>query len=40
MIMQKIIALAEKVLNGQDITREEAEYLINVSKQKTKMKIQ
>ena len=31
MIMQKIIALAEKVLNGQDITKEEAEYLINVS---------
>ena len=29
--MQKIIALAEKVLNGQDITKEEAEYLINVS---------
>ena len=29
--MQKIITLAEKVLNGQDITREEAEYLINVS---------
>ena len=31
MTMQKIIALAEKVLNGQDITKEEAEYLINVS---------
>ena len=29
--MQKIIALAEKVLNGQDITKEEAEFLINVS---------
>ena len=29
--MQKIITLAEKVLNGQDITKEEAEFLINVS---------
>lgn len=29
--MQKIIALAEKVLSGEDITREEANYLINVS---------
>ena len=29
--MEKIIALANKVLAGQDITREEAEYLINVS---------
>lgn len=29
--MQKIIALAEKVLDGQDITREEANFLINVS---------
>ena len=29
--MQKIIALADKVLNGQDITKEEAEFLINVS---------
>ena len=29
--MQKIIALAAKVLNGQDITKEEAEFLINVS---------
>lgn len=29
--MQKIIALAEKVLNGQDITKKEAEFLINVS---------
>ena len=26
--MQKIIALAEKVLNGQDITKEEAEFLV------------
>lgn len=29
--MQKIIALAEKVLDGQAITKEEANYLINVS---------
>ena len=29
--MEKIIALANKVLAGQNITREEAEYLINVS---------
>ena len=29
--MQKIIALADKVLAGEDITRQEAEYLINVS---------
>ncbi len=29
--MQKIIALAEKVLGGQAITKEEANYLINVS---------
>lgn len=33
--MQKIIALAEKVLAGQDITREEAEFLINVSDEDT-----
>lgn len=29
--MQKIIALADKVLAGEDITRQEAEFLINVS---------
>lgn len=29
--MEKIIALAEKVLAGQDITKEEADFLINVS---------
>ncbi len=29
--MQRIIALAQKVLDGQDITKEEANYLINVS---------
>ena len=33
--MQKIIELAEKVLAGQDITREEAEFLINVSDEDT-----
>lgn len=33
--MQKIIALADKVLNGEEITREEAEYLINVSDEDT-----
>lgn len=33
--MQKIIALAEKVLAGQDITQEEAIYLINVSDEDT-----
>ena len=33
--MEKIIALANKVLDGQDITREEAEYLINVSDKDT-----
>lgn len=33
--MEKIIALANKVLAGQDITREEAEFLINVSDEDT-----
>lgn len=33
--MQKIIALADKVLAGEDITRQEAEFLINVSDEDT-----
>ena len=33
--MQKIIALADKVLAGEEITRQEAEYLINVGDEDT-----